>query len=241
LNNLDLPGGIRGRQLFDCLEEIFEGFLQRLPPGIDALARQQGAYYGDFNTAQFGGLGILNPVLIGTPWLFWECFPRLEDSRRLQIAEAGAFYVLASVVLDHLVDHQAAEPGQQAIYHQALYSRAVSQYREVFPTTSRFWSDFQRLEAAHLAGLSIEIWAQSHPGDFSAQTLATIAQGKVAPIVTTLVALSHASGSPQHIPALEASLDHIAVASQLLDDIGDWQADVESRHLTYFLTRLAEP
>jgi hypothetical protein len=241
LNNLEMPGGIRGRRLFSRLEETVEDFLTRLPPGIDALAWQQGAYQGDFNTEPFPGLGTLNPALVGTPWLFWECFPELEDNLRLQIAEAGAFYVLASVVLDHLADHQAAEPGQQAIYHQALLSQALERYRLIFPSASPFWRDFQRLEASHLAGLSREIWVQTHPGEFSLQMLTSIADGKVAPMTTTLVALSHAAGCPQLIPALEASLEHISVGSQLLDDIGDWQADVESRHLTYFLTRLAEP
>jgi len=239
LTQLDLAEGSRASQLFHRLEETFKGFLQQLPPGVAELARQQAAYYGNFNNEPFGGLSVLNPVLVGTPWLFWECFQELDDKTLLDIAGAGAFYVLASVVLDHLVDGQASEPGALTIYHQALYSQAASRYRAVFPTASPFWGHFQRLEDAHLSGLAAEVYAQSHPVEFTRQTLATIAHGKVSPITTTLVALSIASGRSEWIPALEASLNHIAVASQLLDDIGDWQADFQNRHLTYFLAQLA--
>lgn len=239
MSQLKLVEGSRASQLFHRLEETFEGFLEQLPPGVAELARQQAAYYGNFNREPFGGLSVLNPVLVSTPWLFWECFQELDDKTLLDIAGAGAFYVLASVVLDHLVDSQASEPGALTIYHQALYSQAASRYRAVFPAASPFWGHFQRLENAHLSGLAAEVYTQSHPAEFTRQTLASIAQGKVSPITTTLVALSIASGRPEWIPALEASLNHIAVASQLLDDIGDWQADFQNRHLTYFLAQLA--
>jgi hypothetical protein len=240
LTQLNLPDGSRAWQLFKHLEETFANFLLKLSPAIKELAQQQGAYHGDFDRTPFGGLGTLNPVLVGTPWLFWDCFEELDDEMLLRIAEAGGFYVLASVVLDHLVDKQVFEPGMLTIYHQILYSQGVREFHLIFPAASPFWSDFQRLEARHLNGLATEVYLQSHPAGFTSQTLATIAHGKVSPIITTLVALSFAIERLQNIPALEASLDHIAVASQLLDDIGDWQVDLKNQHMTYFLAELAK-
>lgn len=234
-----MPGGSRPRRLFDLLESNFEGFLDGLPPGIRELARQQGSYYGDYSNEPFKGVGVLNPVLVGTPWLFWDTFQELKDEALLRIAEAGAYLVLASVVLDHLVDDQAAQPGKLSLYHQILYSRAVHTYRLIFPDDSPFWEDFYCLEDCHMSGLATEAWVQTLPGEFTIGVLEKIAHGKVSPIVTTLVALSYAVGHPEYITALEASLNHIAVASQLLDDIGDWQADLDSRHLTYFLVQLS--
>lgn len=62
-----------------------------------------------------------------------------------------------------------------------------------------------------------------------------MAHGKVAPIVTTSAALAYASGQPEVLAPIENFLNHIAVASQLLDDIGDWQDDLQAHHMTYYL------
>jgi hypothetical protein len=238
LTHLELPAGSRAQRLFDRLEEAFRGFLAGLPPGLEELARQRGTYHGDLVPWPFEGLGGLNPVLVGTPWLFWEAFQALDDETFVQLAEAGATFVLASVVLDHLVDGQTAAPGALCLYHQALYSRGVTLYRQALPPASDFWGHFDRLAAEHLAGLAAESAAQARPADYTRETLTTTAHGKVAPIVATLAGFCAAAGQMASFPAMEASLKHISVASQLLDDIGDWQADVREHHLTYFLALL---
>ncbi|MGE5222257.1 MAG: hypothetical protein ACM3PY_07460 [Omnitrophica WOR_2 bacterium] len=241
MTSLELPRGSRALQLFNHLEQDFQLFLEQLPPGLRELAYQQNTYHGDDSARRFTRLKHLNPVLVGTPWLFWDTFQSLDDELILCTAEAGAYFVLASVLLDHLLDSQTRAPGLLAMYHQALYSRGLSGYRRLFPAQSPFWDPFDRLANEHLAGLSAEHAAQSRPEEFNFETLKVIAHGKVAPIVATLLALSAASGQMDLFPAMEASLKHISVASQLLDDIGDWQPDLRDRHLTYFLTLLDSP
>ncbi len=238
---MKLPAVSRAQQLFNRLEETFQLYLAHLPPGLVEQAGQQGTYYGDFNPQRFAGLEDLNPVLVSTPWLFWEIFQGLEDELFLRLSEAGAFYVLASVVLDHLVDGQTGTPGRLALYHQALYSRGAAVYRLAFPSSCPFWDHFDRLAAEHLSGLAAENAIQEHPIEYTYETLTAIAHGKVAPIVTTLAGFCAASGQMAIFPSIEASLKHISIASQLLDDIGDWQADAQNRHLTYFLALMAPP
>jgi hypothetical protein len=63
--------------------------------------------------------------------------------------------------------------------------------------------------------------------------------GKFAPIVVSLAALAESAGLPEAIAPMEASVKHLAIASQLLDDIGDAQSDLAARHLTYYLAQLA--
>jgi hypothetical protein len=241
LIHLDLLEGSRARRLFDRLEEDFQRYLVQLPPGLDWLAWERGTYHGDNNPQRFDGLAGLNPVLVSTPWLFWELFLVLEDEPFVQLSEAGAFFVLASVVLDHLVDGQTNTPGLLSLYHQALYSQGMAIYRQAIPPASSFWEHFDRLATEHLTGLTTEVAVQSRPGDYSFETLKIVAHGKVAPIVTALAGMCAVSGQMAIFAPIEASLKHISIASQLLDDIGDWQVDVQNRHLTYFLALLKPP
>jgi hypothetical protein len=241
LIHLYLPEGSRARRLFDRLDEGFQRYLAQLPPGLDRLAWERGTYHGDHSSQRFEGLAGLNPVLVHTPWLFWELFQAADDDAFLQLSEAGAFFVLASVVLDHLVDGQTSTPGLLSLYHQALYSQGMAIYRHAIPPASAFWGHFERLAAEHLTGLATEIADQSRPADYTFDTLTIIAHGKVAPIITTLAGLCDVSGQMATFASIEGSLKHISIASQLLDDIGDWQVDVQNRHLTYFLSLLDPP
>jgi hypothetical protein len=238
LNRLELAPGSRAISLFNCLEADFHQFIDQLPAGLRSLATLHSTYHGDLDDRIFDGLSGLNPVLAGTPWLFWECFESLDDPAFQSIALAGTCYVLASVVMDHLMDGQTKTPGSLALYHQCLYSQGLLGYRSIFPVTSPFWSQFSRLEQLHVTGLSLENEAQRKPEVFSKPVLGSIACGKVAPINITLAAFCTAANRSDIRIALENSLNYIAVASQMLDDFGDWQDDLSDRHMTHFLSQL---
>jgi hypothetical protein len=239
LNRLEPPANSRQSDLFRQLNQRYFNFARQLPDPLKQLGRSRSTFLGSACDEAFEGVQELNPVLAGTPWLFWETFSSLDDECFLQIAEAGTVFVLASIVLDHLVDGQAEEQEQMALFHQALYSHGISIYRAVFGASSDFWVYFERLASDHLAGLAKELQAQLDPQNLSLEDLNTMAHGKVSPIVVTIAALSEASRQPEKLGPIETSLKHISVASQLLDDIGDWKHDLEVGHVTYYLTRLA--
>jgi hypothetical protein len=239
LNRLRPPANSRQSDLFQQLNERYFDFARQLPEPLTKLGMLRSTFLGSESDQPFEGVRELNPVLAGTPWLFWETFSSLDDERFLQIAEAGTMFVLASIILDHLVDGQAQEQEQMALFHQALYSHGISIYRSVFESSSDYWIHFERLASDHLAGLARELQAQLDPQDLTLEDLNTMAHGKVSPIVVTIAAMSEASGLPEKLDPIETSLKHISVASQLLDDIGDWRHDLEVGHVTYYLTRLA--
>jgi hypothetical protein len=58
-----------------------------------------------------GGPSTMNPGVTCTPWLFWELTQDVEGEVLVEVALGGTLIVLASVLLDHLVDGQAAQPG----------------------------------------------------------------------------------------------------------------------------------
>jgi hypothetical protein len=235
-----MPDNPRATDVFEELNLRFFYFVDHLPEPLDRLARQKSTFLGAQATGEFGGVPDLNPVLAGTPWLFWESFEALEDSLFLDIAEAGTFYVLASILLDHLVDGQAEHPEEVALLHQAFYGHGIQIYRSTFPHPSVFWESFDRLSRDHLAGLALELETQSPREKIEIGSLEKMAHGKVSPIVTTIAGLAHALKQPEKLVSIETSLKHIAVASQMLDDIGDWQHDIGVGHRTYYLSQVEE-
>jgi hypothetical protein len=230
------PG--RAAQLFESLSSRYVKFAHQLPSPLEHYAQLKGTYAGFEDDTPMDGVGWMNPVLSGTPWLFWELFSVLDDECFLAISEAGMYLVLASVIQDHTVDNQNSDPETAALLHQAMFSAAISTYGPAFPRSSPFWTHFERLQDDHIRGLAKELEARGDPAALSEEGLTISAHGKVSPIVTTIAALAFASEQPQLLTPIERSLKHIAVASQLLDDIGDWQEDVRDKHLTRFLAQL---
>jgi hypothetical protein len=229
----------RAKKLFDDLNDLYFQFASQLPSPLDTLARLNSTYEGDKEQKSFESLGGLNPVLVGTPWLFWETFEELSDQTFLLIAEAGMYYVLASVIMDHILDGQAEPIEAMGLFHQALYERGMTKYHQAFPVSSSFWDHFERLAFDHLAGLSEEYVFQSQPQRIDRKALIKMAHGKVSPIVTTMVGMAEAVDKTAVLAPIETSLKHIAIASQLLDDIGDWKDDLQAGHMTYYLSCLA--
>ena len=73
-----------------------------------------------------------------SPWLFWDLFEKLDDDFFLRIAEAGAFWSLSAVVIDHLVDGQSENPPLATLFQQKLLQKSLSCFREIFPIVVPF-------------------------------------------------------------------------------------------------------
>jgi hypothetical protein len=241
MTELRLPERGRAAGLLARLDTSFYQFADSLPFPLSALARQKGTYVGTSTGEAFAGVSTMNPGVTCTPWLFWELVEPLDDERILGVAEAGTLIVLASVLLDHLVDRQVERPGETVLLQQTLYQAGVSRFRARLPFDSDFWVHFERLEAEHFAGLAAELDVQSRPERFTLSNFASMVPGKFSPIVITRAAFTEVLGCRDLLVPIEASIKDLAVASQLLDDMGDWREDLEMGHLTYYMTRLAEP
>jgi hypothetical protein len=242
LDNLRVHDDRRAAGLFAELNARYFQFVDQLPLPLRSVANLKSTFSGSPGEELFSDLRERNPGLIQTPWLFWETVNQLDDRCFLQVVEGGVLIVLASIVLDHLSDGQAQSPPATLLFHQMLHETGVLKLREAVPPASAFWaSHFDRLSKEHLTGLAAELEAQSNPSLFSTDSFLTMAHAKFSPIVTYMAALVEVSGQKQALEPIEASIKHWAVAAQLLDDIQDWQIDVQARHLTYYLTQIAPP
>ena len=236
MEKLDHFRSERASHLFKELEQRFSQYVQNLPIPITEVARAKSTYLGAHTEGAFEGIASLNPVLAGTPWLFWEQFDDLDDEVFVAIAEAGACQVIASILLDHIVDGQAEPREHSSLLHQSLRSHAFRTYQSVFASNSPFWEYHDQLERDHIRGLGLEVDAQSKQSPLTWEILEATAHGKVSPIICTIAALAVAQEHPERLDPISQSLKHIAIASQLLDDIGDWSHDYTVGHHTYFLS-----
>jgi hypothetical protein len=239
VTKLKLPANSRAAKLLVRLDGSYFDFAARLPPPLSSRAHLRSTYTGNPGDEPFKGVSAMNPGVTCTPWLFWELVQALEDDLILQVAEAGTLVVLASVLLDHLADGQVEQLGETSLLQQKLFQTGISQFRSCFPSDSGFWSNFERLEAEHLSGLAMELEAQTDPGRFTWEGFLDMVPGKFSPIVVTMAAMTEALDRRELLAPIETSIKHLAIASQLLDDMGDWQEDLATGHLTYYLTRLA--
>ena len=238
---LELVQGGRAARLLESLDARYFEFANDLPSPLRDVALMESTIVGQPIDKPFQGPSKINPLIACTPWLFWDTFSELSDETFLCISEAGAFIALASVIMDHLVDGQATWPEAMTLLHHALYDRGVAGYRGIFPPTSTFWNNFDRLTKEYLSALGAEIAAQSEPEQFTLESFLAFAGGKVSPMTTTIAALSEASDQPFVVEPVETSFRHSFVAGQIHDDVLDWRSDINDRHLTFFLTRLAPP
>ena len=237
MSSLEPPEGSRADRLLSIHKSrLIELFLQ-LPQPMRDLARSKRAFR-DFQPEILEGDLSSSQDPAASPWLFWDTFCCLEDDTFLKLAEAGAVLYLSSIVLDHLVDGHLEESGAMALLYKALHDHGVSTLQDTFPRTSEFWAHYKRLNAEHLRGLAAEVEARAKPKQFTRENMIVMAQGKVCPGVVTIAAMAEASDQQDVLRPIEKSLKSLAVASQLIDDVQDWQYDVEVGHLTYFLACL---
>jgi hypothetical protein len=113
-----------------------------------------------------------------------------------------------------------------------------------------FWDSFRQLpdepflqtaEAGALFGMALELAGRIDPALLTPDAFYTLASARIAPMLTVVAALAEISGDASLLPPVEASVKAVIVAGQLLDDIGDWQEDLEAGRITFYLTRLIPP
>jgi hypothetical protein len=236
-----LPSEPRAARLLAELDARFFSFARSLTPELQAFMLQRSTYVGSPSDARLESLAHLNPVLACAPWLFWNPFKDLEDETFLEIAYAGALTVLASLLTDHLLDGQAEEPQAAGELRDAFQAEGLRCLRVVFPPSSPFWREQERLARTGEKGFAIERRTQEKPDLFLKDAFEGMAAGKAAPVVMTLAALALLSGQEGVIEALERSVTHAVAASLLGDEVEDWGDDLACGRMTLFLYRLGLP
>ena len=241
MTNLTRLGDDRGKPLLAALDERFLSFVSRLNGPLRTHALRRSTYTNEPGAEAFGGPSTMNPGVTLTPWLFWELTSPLDDASFLSLAEGGSMVVISSALLDHLVDGQAVSPEDTLLLHRLLHERGIATLRACLGGGSPFWRTAERLIAEHLEGLALERGMRAALGAFSYPDFQRMVKAKFSPIVLTMSAYLTATERGDLQEPIENSIKHLAVASQLLDDLGDWEEDMRGGRLTYFLSCAVAP
>ncbi|OGO31702.1 MAG: hypothetical protein A2Z16_10205 [Chloroflexi bacterium RBG_16_54_18] len=228
----------RAELMIHALERRYLTWAGQLPVFYRKMALAESTFTGREGAGKFQISRTLNPLNARSPWLFWDLFSKLEDELFLDAAEAGAFNSLSTVVLDHLVDGQYSSPGMIALFQGKLFQKGQSKFRLLFPADSIFWQDFDHYNDQYSWALGLEAETQNHPHILPNKAFIDSATAKASPMLITLAAFTAISNQPELQGPIEKSLGACAVAGQLHDDLLDWRADYENRHLTWFLLQL---
>jgi hypothetical protein len=231
-------GDERSQSLLAALDERYLAFVAGLPEPLRGLGLRRSTYTGEPGEVSFRGPSALNPGVTLTPWLFWETTSPFDDETFLDLAEAGCLIVISSALLDHLVDGQAASAEEAVLLHRILHERGIGRLRRRLGGASPFWPVADRLIAEHLEGLALEKAMRADPTRFTYPEFQRMVRAKFAPIVVTMAAYLAAMDRLDLLEPVEGSIKHLAVASQLLDDIGDWEQDLPAGRTTFFLASL---
>jgi hypothetical protein len=227
--------------LLDTFDGRYSELARSLPAPLDQYVVQYSTFAGRPSKEPLVGLSSMNAVITCIPWLFWESFRELPDDLFLEIAEAGALFGMASVLVDHLIDNQAANPGETVLLHQALYEAGVARFRRTFAPDADFWAQFDRLAKEHLSGMSLELLGRSDPSCLTGESFYALASARIAPMLTVVAGLAEALDQWNLMWTVEASIKPVIVAAQMYDDVGDWQEDFEAGRITYYLASLLPP
>ncbi len=235
MTRLVLNGASRAARLLAEVDRHYLAWAEALPDPVREVALLRRTYTGEPGGEAFAGPASMNPGITQTPWLFWELTACLEDEAFIALATGGCQVVLASVLLDHLVDGQADSAECTTLLHRLLHEDGVARLRGCLGSSSDFWPVAERLIREHLYGLASERQMRQTSGGFDLDRFIRMVRAKFSPIVVTMGAFLTASGHPEGLASVEDSIKALAVASQLLDDLGDWQDDLAAGRMTYFL------
>ena len=238
---LQIPEDNRAQILYKEFERRFLASLHDLPTPASQAALNEATYSGRAESQPLTSLLYLNPALVGLPWLFWEEFSDVGDEDFLNASQAGAFYVLSTVIMDHWIDNQGTQSEEKLLCIQSFQATAFRMFQRLFGQESIFWSDFYRLQGDHIQGIATEMKVLTSPGPVRREAFWALTGGKVAPMIMTILALCTLSGSDSAvIPQMEKALRYVSIGSQMLDDIEDWSSDLGQKHFTYFLSLVTQ-
>jgi hypothetical protein len=120
-----------------------------------------------------------------------------------------------------------------------LYTRALRQYQKLFPPASDFWT---LLEGYHLEWSEAILWERQRQWGlvrrYSQEDILRLAGSRALQKIGC-AAVALLAGKRQVLMPLGGVLDHLHIATHLMQDIVNWKGDLRARRATYFLTEVA--
>lgn len=165
--------------------------------------------------------------------LAWDLGFRNVD-KLVRVNSAAAFGSLYSLLLDDIVDNAGSQaPLSYSYLAHLLFIFYLRELREISPDT---WNDdgfevFVQAEIeTYCAIFDEELNHVGHSQSFTSRDLVTF---KCSPIKALINASLHVTGRPELKPLMFRVLEDASFALCLLDDLVDWEEDLDRERYTY--------
>lgn len=171
------------------------------------------------------------------PWLFADVLPGATEAQRVLVAAAGLLYQGHVLILDQVVDGDAAVSGARLLKGSFLHERALTILAPHLPPDTPAWE--------HLAGCVREyagavLLEKAHHGQlrpFPRARFDGIAAGKGAILKASPAMLACMTGRPELVAELHAVIAPHSIAVQVQDDLQDWRPDFRAGLYSHLLMR----
>jgi squalene-hopene/tetraprenyl-beta-curcumene cyclase len=179
------------------------------------------------------------------PYLFIDVFPPVDEERLHHLALASRLYATSILIHDKIYDEGrdavARRAPVNALRIQALQWEAYRQLHGIFAPDSPFWDDFGRY-VADFAQACVEeqrfVLGERPWCELSEELAIAVARGKCGIARAAVAGLAELSGDRTNLGTVEDAVGAFDVASQLFDDLCDWQEDLESGTPSLLLARV---
>lgn len=191
------------------------------------------------------GLSLLHSVRTTFDTLveyFLPAFPEITTCQAESLAVFCRLYAGSVLLHDSVLDGS----GSSCQLSLASMRVGVMQYEgyrilhSLFPANAPYWDLFQKYLAAHSSAfIQEQSFREGRPiSEFTEQVGLSIAIGKHSLAKSIIAALVELSGRRELLQPLCLSLDGVATAFQMYDDLEDWRMDLETGSPSILLSRL---
>jgi squalene-hopene/tetraprenyl-beta-curcumene cyclase len=181
------------------------------------------------------------------PYFFMEAFPSLNEEKLGRFAVAARLYANSIFLHDKLFDQGADQSSTadvapiNALRILAMQWEAYRQLYELFPAQSAFWEDF-RTYLSHFARANVQeqrfIRGGQAWGELSEEVALDIVRGKNGVARATIAGLAEMDRNRAPLQPLVEAIDGYNLARQMLDDLIDWEEDLEAGMPSLLLARV---
>lgn len=166
------------------------------------------------------------------PWLIGDAIRAGPDTTQA-VTTPWLFLYHHIISLDDSIDSTTAPRPANLLLSSVLLERALSGFRGLFPQDERFWDGFQRYyeQAVVAEHHETNVYHDATRGFDDDEHLTMGRKSSVLKLCATALTLK-----TMDRPLTEHeddAFDRIAAGFQLLDDLTDWEDDLQTRNFTY--------
>lgn len=232
----DGPDAVGVLPLHGCVAATIEKLRNRLhaelPPLANSLSEWMDSIAPGGVAANYLSDPLMYPIIQLPGWLLQSIAGCVDDgfSSDLAYSTVNGYYHIR--LLDNVQDGHGTVEGELLPAAGFFEDEFRGVYQKYFARQHPFWTYYGRFWHATSASVQKEALLR----DMSLGDFREIAADKFAAAKIPLAAAAFHSGRPDLMPLWIAFCDDFARATQLVDDLFDWQDDLDGNRCTYFLS-----